>query len=153
MNNAGKKANTEGKQFEAFVERCIEESGYTKTTAKEFFKLRCLKQPIFAAQCEIGVDIYSKTRRVDFILYDPDKWVDCLVLQCKWQAAKGSVEEKYPYEVLSIQLNNFDTIIVIDGGGFSPGAVQWLKSQAGKNKLLHVFNQSQLQGFTTRGQL
>ena len=127
--------------------------GYTETSPQHFFKLRCLKQPIYACQCEIGLDIYSKRRRVDFILYHPEKWDDCLVLQCKWQASRGSVEEKYPFEVLSIQLNNFNTIIIIDGGGYSQGALQWLKSQAGKNKLLYVLNQGDFARFASRGQL
>ncbi len=45
------------------------------------------------------------------------QWSKCLVIQCKWQVSTGSVEENYPFQVLSIQLNEFDTIIVLDGGG------------------------------------
>ena len=115
-----------------------------------------LRQPIFAEQCSVGRDIYSKNRRVDFILYHPQRWPDCLVIQCKWQASPGSVEEKYPFEVLSIQLNEFNTIIVLDGGGYSRGAEMWLRSQAGKNKLeglLHVHNLGEISRFHSQGRL
>ena len=76
-----------------------------------------------------------------------------MVIQCKWQASKGSVEEKYPFEVLSIQLNEFATIIVLDGSDYSPGAAFWLKGQAGKNKLLHVFDLGQISRFHSQGRL
>ena len=85
--------------------------------------------------------------------YPPQRWPDCLVIQCKWQASPGSVEEKYPFEVLSIQLNEFNTIIVLDGGGYSKGAEMWLRSQAGKNKLLHVHNLGEISRFHSQGRL
>lgn len=65
----------------------------------------------------------------------------------------GSVEEKYPFEVLSIHLNEFDTIIVLDGGGYSKGAEFWLKQQAGKNKVLHVFSLGEVSRFHSQGRL
>lgn len=49
-------------------------------------------------------------------------WPDGLVIQCKWQASSGSVEEKYPFEVLNIQKDEYPTIIVLDGGGYSKGS-------------------------------
>ena len=67
------------------------------------FAMREMEQPIYTKQCEVGRDIYGKNRRVDFLLYHPRKWPQSLVIQCKWQASSGSVEEKYPFEVLSIQ--------------------------------------------------
>ena len=78
--NSGRRANRTGRRLESFVQDSLEELGYTETSPQHFFKLRCLKQPIYACQCEIGLDIYSKRRRVDFILYHPEKWDDCLVL-------------------------------------------------------------------------
>ena len=76
-----------------------------------------------------------------------------MVIQCKWQASPGSVDEKFPFEVLSIQLNEFDTIIVLDGGGYSRGAEQWLRGQAGKNKLRHVLSLGEVNRFHSQGRL
>lgn len=84
--------------------------------------MRDLEQPIFAKQCSVGQDLYGRNRRVDFILYHPQRWANCLVIQCKWQASTGTIDEKFPFEVFSIQKNEFDTIIVLDGGGYSSEA-------------------------------
>ena len=151
--SSGRTATRTGHILEEFVAGWVHETGYERVTALRFFHLRALEQPIFSRQVEIGTDIYTKRRRVDLSVYHPDKWKDCLVIQCKWQAARGSVEEKYPFEVLSTQMNPYDTIIVLDGGGYSQGAERWLKSQAGKNKLRHVFDQGDFQRFASRGQL
>ena len=117
------------------------------------FPMRDMEQPVYAKQVEVGRDIYGKMRRVDLLLFHPRRHPNGLVIQCKWQASKGSVEEKYPYEVLSIAQGEFDTIIVLDGGGYSHGAEQWLRGQAGQNRLKHVFSQGELQRFASRGSL
>ncbi|MEE9302565.1 MAG: DpnII family type II restriction endonuclease [Thiotrichaceae bacterium] len=148
----GGKANRRGKMLEGSVESILRES-YEKCTPGRFFALRELEQPIFARECRIGKDLYGKQRRVDFILYHSQKWPDSLVIQCKWQASSGSVEEKYPFEVLSIELSEFKAIIILDGDGYSTGSKKWLQDQAGKKKLLHVMSLADFQRFCTRGDL
>ena len=131
----------------------LDERQYEFVPPIQFFPARELEQPIYTRQYEIGKDIYGKRRRVDLILYHPRLWKDCLTIQCKWQASAGSVEEKYPFEVLSIAVNEFDTIIILDGDGYSDGAKQWLMNQAGKNKLLHIFRFSDFTRFASQGRL
>ncbi|MDE0001788.1 MAG: hypothetical protein OXQ29_03745 [Rhodospirillaceae bacterium] len=75
------------------------------------------------------------------------------MIQCKWQAARGSVEEKYPFEALSIQMGEYPTIVVLDGGGYSDGAATWLRGQQGRNQLRHVHSLGQFQRFASRGSL
>ena len=118
-----------------------------------FFPLRELEQAIYACQVETGSDIYGKHRFVDVMIYHPRLWPDCLAIQCKWQSSGGSVDQKYPFEVLSIQQNEVDTIILLDGGGYSPGTRQWLLNQAGKNRLKHVMDQGEFSRFASRGRL
>lgn len=155
MSNAAGRANRTGLRLEAFVSGILAEAGYHPIAPpSSFWAMRAMEQPIYASQCEIGRDIYGKCRRVDFILYHPRRWPGCLVVQCKWQASSGSVEEKYPFEVLSIQHNEYPTIVLLDGGGYTKGAEQWLRSQAGGNQLLrHVFSQGDFQRFASRGSL
>lgn len=126
---------------------------YLEVSPYRFFALRTLRQPIFAAQCAVGEDIYGKSRRVDFILYHPKRWADCLVIQCKWQASSGTVEQKFPFEVLSIEKNPYATLIVLDGGGYSDGAEKWLAAQAGNGKLLHVLDLGDIIRFHSQGRL
>ena len=155
MISAAGRANRTGLRLEVFVAGILAEAGYREIAPSPlFWAMRAMEQPIYASQCEIERDIYNKRRRVDFILYHPRRWQSCLVVQCKWQASSGSVEEKYPFEVLSIQHNEYPTIVLLDGGGYTRGAEQWLRSQAGGNQLLrHVFSQGDLQRFASRGLL
>lgn len=147
-------ANRTGSRLEQFVAGLLEDAGYEAVWPSSlFFAMREMEQSIYAKQCVIGRDIYGKKRRVDFLLYHPRKWPQSLVIQCKWQAASGSVEEKYPFEVLSIQQSSYPAVILLDGGGYSKGAEQWLKGQAGKNLLKHVFDQGDFQRFISRGGL
>lgn len=88
---------------------------------------------------------------MDFILFHPVKWSECLVLQCKWQASSGSVEEKHPFEVLSIGECGFPSIVVLDGGGYSKGAEAWLKTQAGTSNLVSVMNMGEITRYCSDG--
>ena len=146
----GSRANRRGRTLENAINDLLSEE-YVQVAASRFFALRYMRQPIFAEQFQIGQDVYGKNRRVDFILYHPQRLPNCLVIQCKWQASSGSVEEKYPFEVLSIGNNKFETIIVLDGGGYSEGAESWLKEQAGKDNLLHVLSLGEITKRVSKG--
>ena len=146
--------NRTGSTLEQSVEALIEQAGYDLVpSAPLFFALRDMEQAIYASQCETGRDIYGIRRRVDFILYHPRKWPESLVIQCKWQASGGTVDQKYPFEVLSINADGYPAIIVLDGGGYTAGSAQWLRNQAGKNRLRHVFTLGDFQRFASRGEL
>lgn len=151
--SGGTKANLAGNRLEEFVASKLDELGYEFVERRLFFPARELEQPIYTMQLETGKDIYGKTRRVDVILYHPELWPDCLVIQCKWQASRGSVDQKYPFEVLSIQQDEFDTILLLDGGGYAQGAKQWLLNQTGKNRLKHVFDMGEFSRFASQGRL
>ena len=149
--SSGRRANRTGKRLELFIQEQLDDLGYVEVSKQHFFNLRCLKQPIFAPQCPAGYSIYGTVRIVDVILYHPEKWDDVLVIQAKWQAGSGTVYEKYPYEVLSIQANLFPTIIVLDGGGYSKSSEEWLKAQVEKvDQLIGVFDQGEFQRFARR---
>ena len=150
---SGTLANKSGRRLETFVSEILTERGYEQVEARAFSAMCIMEQPIFSTQFETGQDIYGKRRRVDIILYHPRVYPNCMVIQCKWQASSGSVEQKYPYEVLCIKQEKFDTIILLDGGGYTAGAKQWLMSQAGKNRLKHVFDQGEFSRFASKGNI
>ncbi len=152
--SGGAVANRTGQSLEDNICEILTDRGYIfiKPNSK-FFPMQKMNQSIFSRQYEIGKDIYGKNRRVDIILYHPNLWKNCLVIQCKWQASAGSVEEKYPFEVLNIKQNNYDTIVILDGGGYTKGAKQWLTNQSGKNRLKHIFTQGEFQKFSSKGKL
>ena len=143
-----------GNRLEQFVAEELDDIGYEYIHPSYLiFAMRDMEQPVYAQQVEIGRDIYGEPRKVDFLLFHPRRHPNGLVIQCKWQSTSGTVDEKYPFEVLSIAQNEFDTIIVLDGGGYSPGSEQWLRGQAGKNRLNHVFNQEEFKRFAARGSI
>ena len=150
---AGTGANRSGSRLEDFTQDILDERNYLFVRPARFFPALEMEQPIFTRQIGVGKDIYGKNRRVDFMLYHPRLWKDCLAIQCKWQSSRGSVEEKYPFEVLSVAQNEFDTIIILDGGGYSDGAKLWLVTQSGKNRLLQVFDQGEFSRFASKGRI
>ena len=144
----GQRANLSGKRLENHVASVLDDFRYSKVLPKNFFDLKNgVGNPIYARQCYAGTSIYNRKRRVDIILHHPQKWADCLVIQCKWQSRSGSVDEKYPFEVLSINKNPFPTVIVLDGGGYSSVSGEWLRSKAGKGNLLQVCNLGEFDNF------
>ena len=151
--NTGKRANRAGNQLAEFVENLLQDYGYVKVTPIRFFALCSLEQPIYAKECHTGKTLYGGSRRVDFILYHPVKWSECLVIECKWQSGGGSVDQKYPYFVSSANLNPQPAIFVVDGDGYSRLSGKWLKNQAGKGKILHVLNQGEFARFASQGDL
>lgn len=148
----GNKANRSGGRLEAFVADVLDECGYRQLDPDKFDVMRHLEQPVWAPQYVTGTNIYHKRRRVDAVLYHPRKWPDGMVIQCKWQASSGSVEEKYPFEVMSIERDGIPAILVLDGGGYTSGAKAWLKAQAGPGRVLrYVVDQGGLQRLASRG--
>ena len=135
-------------RLEDYVAAILDDFGYSKVISKHFFDLKSrAKEPIYARQCYAGTSLYNRKRRVDFILYHPEKWTDSLIIQCKWQSSSGSVEKKYPFEVFSINKNPYPTIIVLEGGGYSAASGEWLRSEAGKGNLIHVHDLGEFDRF------
>ncbi len=87
----------------------------------------------------------------DFVIYHPEKHHKCLVIESKWQQTGGSVDEKYPYAILNIQMRYpYKTILLLDGDGYKKGAEKWIKRQVGNN-LVQVFNMSGFQTWANKG--
>lgn len=149
----GTQANYNGNNLQKYVFNRLLEKGYALVDKKKFNPARILEQPIFADQFPLCKGIYDNDVRCDFILYHPTKHPKCLVIECKWQEAAGSVDEKFPYVVANIKERYpCAAIILLDGGGCKPSAKDWLKKQEDK-KLIHVFNMSEFQKWSNSEEL
>lgn len=144
MKQGGSQANKTGTGLEKFIKDRLEHENYTFVHPLKFLASRILEQPIYTQQLCVSQTIYDTNRKCDFIIFHPKKHPMCLVIESKWQQSKGSVDEKYPYLVENIRINPYPTIIIIDGSGYKPKALEWLKAQTG-GKLLHVFSMSEFQ--------
>lgn len=150
----GGQANYTGTQLQEFVYNRLQERGYKVIDRKRFDTAIYFGQPLFAVEYAIGKSIYGTQQFCDFILFHPEKWPDGLVIEAKWQESAGSVDEKYPYLVLNIQMNyGKPTILLLDGGGYKPGAEKWVRAQAKSGFLKNVFNMGQFQKWVNKGNL
>lgn len=115
--------------------------------SNKFSDRTAFQRPIFAKNVQIGKNIYETPLTADYLLYAPQLNPTKLVIQCFWQEQAGSAERKRPFDVLSIQKSDYQTIVVIDGEGFSKGAEKWLRDQQGSRNLLKVLNFKQFHRF------
>lgn len=146
-------ANQTGTQLEGFIRSVLLARGYKPVERNRFMPARYLEQPIFATQFQLGLSIYDTELFCDFILYHPEKWPDCLVIESKWQQVSGSVDEKFPFTVLNIKMKSqYKTVILLDGKGYKPGAETWLRQQV-DGKLLYVFSMAEFQKWANRNNL
>ena len=90
------------------------------------------------------ISIYGLTSFVDFLWIDRAKGIRTAI-ECRWQQSSGTVDEKFPYVLANIgdQLIGPSKIIFIDGGGYRPEALAWLKKKA-VNKGVYVFSLKEL---------
>ena len=147
-------ANYTGTVLERFILSRLDDSDYTFVPRNRFTPARILAQPIFTRHFHVGESIYGTTQYCDFIVYHPERWPDNLIIESKWQQSGGSVDEKYPYLVLNIQMQyHCPTILVLDGGGYKRGAERWIRSQAGNGNLAHVFNMKEFAAWVNSGHL
>ena len=130
------KANKTGKNLERFVEPILQNHGYQQVGAKR--KDALLSKPPqvrgkwYARGAYIGQSIYGTKRYCDFLLFD-EKF---LVIECKWQSAPGSVDEKYPFLLENIKASKIETVVLLDGGGYKQKAFDWLKRMVAEDTYL-----------------
>ena len=147
-------ANYTGTVLERFILSRLDERGYTFIPRNRFVSARILGQPIYTRKFHVGQSIYGAAQYCDFIAYHPERWPDNLIIESKWQQSGGSVDEKFPYLVLNIQIQyQCLTIVVLDGGGYKQGAESWIRSQVGHGNFRHVFNMPEFASWANNGNL
>lgn len=88
----------------------------------------------FEREYLIGKSIYGHPLRVDIFVRDVPGFSNGLIIESKWQASSGSVDEKFPYLVENVKHQYpCPTVIVLSGGGYRNGAARWLQQQVGGN--------------------
>lgn len=149
ITTSGGKANQTGNHLEKFVVGGLEMAGYRRaeTNKKQFFETRAtLSGKLYHTQVNVGETIYASPRNVDVLTVNSQKFPDGLIIECKWQQATGSVDEKYPFLCENIKKTNIPTIILLDGGGYKAGAEAWLRAQVGTHPaILAVWSMQEFQ--------
>jgi len=154
LSSQGGRAVRTGNALERVVLHALDDNKYTYIPQRRFIAACCLPQPLYTRQLIIGKSIYGTKLISDFMLYHPEKWPDKLIIECKWQQSAGSVDEKYPYNVLNIrEMYPCPAIILLDGEGYKSGAAEWLRGQIDDNKLLAVYSMMQFQTWVNNDNL
>lgn len=154
-NSGGGHANRTGNRLEKFVQHQLEDSGYTEfwDHRKQLFANRdSVGGKQYGKQIYCGKSIYETDRKCDFLVLNKDRWPEGLIIECKWQQSKGSVDEKYPFALFNIYKIGVPTVILLDGGGYKPAALKWLKSQVDpKRALIGVYTMAEFQTVVNNG--
>ncbi len=155
MEQGGKKANDAGKAQEQAIADILESIGYILVPQNQFNAFIYHEKPIYSRQYYIGKGIYDTDIKCDFILYNPRKHKDCLIIESKNQNSTGSVDEKLPYLVHNINDKyTHKAIVVIDGAGFKKGAIHWIRLQASPNKnMIAVYNMKEFEKLAKTGKI
>lgn len=134
MEKQGGWANNQGRTLEHVIKSAMEQKGFRCISYKQWNP-----DAMEAAGDLLLTDvpyetIYGHPGRTEFKIVS-QKYGEYRI-ECKWQQSSGSVDEKFPYLYLNCveKMPEKNIIIVIDGNGAKPGAVQWLK-QAAASKL------------------
>jgi hypothetical protein len=159
------RAESTGSVAEATVRGVLTGRGYVELSAHEAleaepeaeqtamfhdFTRRPRPSRLFVAQFPIGYSIYGLPLFSDFWVRGAASLPEGLAIEVKWQQSTGSVDEKFPYLMLNIrECYPCPSIVIADGGGQRPGALQWLRSQVGGN-LLAVFSLAEFVAWANR---
>lgn len=139
----GQSASYNGKALENRVELFLKGYGYAKNTTRAPDS----NTPYFISQYkEPGefLTIYGKPQIIDFFIYHPAKYLRGLLFECKSQNVAGSVDMKLPYTVLSLKQAGIPAILLIEGAGPTPHALEWCRAQQNEQFMFfHGFNEFQ----------
>lgn len=141
-------ANVNGKIFEKQLIPLFTEHGYNVMLYSEFKKLgisldeagkMVIRQYPFDS-------IYQHKGKTEFLLVNNERGRR-IRIECKWQQAAGSVDEKFPYMYLNCIFGFEETeiILLVDGNGFKPGALAWLKQSVQDRWLLEENDPKKIQ--------
>lgn len=135
INSQGGKANRYGHTLENIISSILQNKGFNILKYSEYNK-----NPSKFGEEVLLIDapyetIYGHKGKTEFLLHSLKYHLDARI-ECKWQQVPGSVDEKFPYLYLNCIENipEETILIVIDGRGAKPGAIEWLK-HACKDKL------------------
>lgn len=149
--NQGSFANYTGKKLEDMVSQTFEKLGLEVVSYNQYKKAPHLYGTELLLKNVDYLSIFNHQSKSEFLLRS-EKYNLNIRIECKWQQSPGSVDEKYPYLYHNCltQIEE-DVIIIADGGGAKPGAIQWLRTQCEQTteKSMKVFTVSEFKDWVS----
>jgi len=141
--------------LERFVRQTLLEKEYAEfwNYKKQVFANRqILGGKQFSMQAIVGDTIYETEHKCDFLVINREKFPNDLIIECKWQQSRGSVDEKYPFLIFNIIRAGIPTVILLDGGGYKEAAMKWLRDNVNpKGALIAVWTMAEFQTQVNNG--
>ncbi len=130
----GTTANKNGKIFEDTLIPLFSNHGYQIIKNKDLKKFDVENLDKYVVLNAPFETIYNHRGKTEFVLVNRSMEKK-IRIECKWQQAAGSVDEKFPYLYLNAvkKYEEEDIIILLDGGGYKDGARQWLENAIHSN--------------------
>ena len=133
---AGAKANLNGKIFEDMCKPIFINHGYKIFKESEIERNPSLIDGVdkYVISNAKYLSIYNHIGRTEFVIVKGERRVR---VENKYQAASGSVDEKFVYTLLNAieAYPEKEAIIIIDGDGYKPGARKWVEDRINENWL------------------
>ena len=130
-------ANRQGNILEQQVRQAFASHGFREVAFAEYEKLASgstlpgVPVPDLLVRRVPYQSIYGHRGVTEFLAVSASRGL-AIRIECKWQQSQGSVQAMPEREI----------ILLIDGNGYKPGALAWLKQAVASQdaKLIHVFN-------------
>ena len=136
------RANSSGNTLEKAVMAGLSSKGFEVVSYREWIKNPDSYGKELLLRNVPFTTIYNHGGNTEFLLKSEKHGISVRI-ECKWQQSGGSVDEKFAYLYLNaVQAMPEDHIIIIvGGGGYKAGALQWLKDAAdNKTAIKHQKN-------------
>ncbi|HIE35187.1 MAG TPA: 4-diphosphocytidyl-2C-methyl-D-erythritol kinase [Campylobacterales bacterium] len=135
MRTQGNRANSSGNVLEQTVISTLKAKGFEVAKYREWEKDKDKYSKELLLKNVPFKTIYGHKGNTEFLLKS-EKYNLEIRIECKWQQSKGSVDEKFPYLYLNCieVMPEKEIIIIVDGGGYKEGALEWLKNSAKEHK-------------------
>lgn len=121
-------ANNSGKVLEGIVESTLALKGFSPVKYRDWEQAPDLYGEELLLKNAPYTTLYEHAGTTEFLVKSKKHGVETRI-ECKWQQAQGSVDEKFPYLFLNCtqKMTEPHIIILHDGGGAKKGAVNWLR--------------------------
>lgn len=108
-------------------------------------------EPMYVGQTNACFSIYGVPWKIDFLVYHPELFSDGLLVEVKQQSTPGSVDEKYPFVILSLKNNTPAKGLIFMGGGAIRDCVRdWCLNQE-SDDLFVATNEREFREIITKG--
>lgn len=125
----GTKGNITGNQLEVALQTVLNGKGFVIVQYSDWQKNPTKYGDELLLKNVPFKTIYKHKGKTEFLVLS-QKYNLNMRIECKWQQVAGSVDEKLPYLYLNTieAMPEKEIMILIDGGGWKKGAIEWLKS-------------------------